>query len=97
MVHGLPTISSTKGVCEGCVLGKHHSGNFDKDKSWCAQEKLQRVHNDIRGPLETPSLSCVFYFISFIDDYNMKTWVYFLKHKSDTYVVFQEFKTLVEK
>ena len=23
MVHGLPNILSTKGVCEGCVLGKH--------------------------------------------------------------------------
>jgi len=24
MVVGLPHISSSKGVCEGCVLGKHH-------------------------------------------------------------------------
>ena len=30
MVHGLPNISSTIGVCEGYVLGKHHSEMFDK-------------------------------------------------------------------
>ena len=28
MVVGLPPISSTKGVCEGCVLGKHHREMF---------------------------------------------------------------------
>jgi transposase InsO family protein len=58
---------------------------------------LQLVHSDICGPLETPSLSGVVYFITFIDDYSRKMWVYFLKHKSEAYVVFQEFKALVEK
>ena len=29
MVHGLPNISSTTGVCEGCVLSKHHREMFD--------------------------------------------------------------------
>jgi hypothetical protein len=32
MVHGLPPISSSKGVCEGCVLDKHHGEKFEKDK-----------------------------------------------------------------
>ena len=33
MVVGLPHISSSKGVCEGCVLGKHHREVFDKGKA----------------------------------------------------------------
>ena len=32
MVHGLPHISCTNGVCEGCVLGKHHREMFEKEK-----------------------------------------------------------------
>ena len=40
MVHGLPHISSTNGVCEGCVLGKHHKETFDKGKVQCAKEPL---------------------------------------------------------
>jgi len=40
MVHGLPPISSTKSVCEGCVLGKHHMEKFEQDKAWHAQEQL---------------------------------------------------------
>jgi hypothetical protein len=37
------------------------------------------------------------YFLTFIDDYSRKTWVYFIKHKSETFDKFKEFKALVEK
>jgi hypothetical protein len=66
-------------------------------KPWHAQEQLHLVHSDICGPLETTSLSSVVYFITIIDYYSKKTWVYLLKHTSEAYVVFQEFKALVEK
>ena len=33
----------------------------------------------------------------FIDDLSRKTWIYFLKAKSETFSKFQEFKALVEK
>ena len=38
MVHVLPHISSTNGVCEGYVLGKHHREMFEKGKAWHAKE-----------------------------------------------------------
>ena len=96
MVHGLPHILSTNGVCEGCVLGKHHREMFDKGKSWRDKEPLQLIHSDICGPLETPSLSHAVYFLTFIDDFTCKTWVYFLKYKSETFFKFLLFKSLVE-
>ena len=37
------------------------------------------------------------YFISFIDDFLRKTWVYFLKEKSEALEVFKKFKVMVEK
>ena len=37
------------------------------------------------------------YFISFIDDFSRKTWVYFLKDKSEVFEVFKRFKAMVEK
>jgi hypothetical protein len=97
MVHGLPNISSTKGVCEGCVLVEHHRKMFLKGKAWCAKEPLQLIHSDICGSIETPSLSYAVYFITFIDDFSRKSWVYFLKHKSETFAKFQEFKSFGEK
>ncbi|KAM1597308.1 hypothetical protein ACFX1Z_032224 [Malus domestica] len=36
------------------------------------------------------------YFITFIDDFSRKTWVYFLKEKSAALRVFKEFKALTE-
>ena len=71
-------IYSTTGVCEGCVLGKHHREMFDKGKAWCVKEPLQLIHSDICGPLEIPSLSHAVYFLTFIGDFSRKSWVYFL-------------------
>jgi len=72
MVVGLPKIYSSKGVFEGCVLGKHHREMFDKGKAWHAKEPLQLIHSDICGPLESPSLSHAIYFLTFIDDFSCK-------------------------
>ncbi|KAK2984034.1 hypothetical protein RJ640_001195 [Escallonia rubra] len=37
------------------------------------------------------------YFLLFIDDYSRKTWVYFLKQKSEVFSTFKWFKALVKK
>jgi hypothetical protein len=42
------------------------------------------------------SLSDCEYYLTFIDDHSMKTWIYFLKAKSEVFMRFQEFKALVE-
>ena len=36
------------------------------------------------------------YFINFIDDFTRKTWVYFLKQKSDAFITFKIWKAQVE-
>ena len=87
MAHRLPNISSTTSVCEGCFLGKHHREMFDKVKNWSAKEPLQLIHSNICGPLEVPSISHAIYFLSFIDDFSRKFWVYFLKNKSEAIVI----------
>jgi transposase InsO family protein len=37
------------------------------------------------------------YFITFIDDFSHKTWVYFLKKKSEAFAIFKKFKVFIEK
>ena len=88
MVHGLPHISSTNSVCEGCVLGKQHRKMFEKGKAWRAKEPLQLIHSDICGPLKVPSLYRTVYFLTFIDDFSRKSWFYFLKNKSEVFSIF---------
>jgi hypothetical protein len=58
---------------------------------------MEIVHSDIFGPMQTLSIEGSTYFLTFIDDFSRKTWIYFLKHKSDALGCFQQSKSLVEK
>jgi hypothetical protein len=42
-----------------------------------------------------PSLGKSVYYVSFIDDFSRKTWIYFLRNKSEVFDKFKEFKDLV--
>ncbi|KAL5799496.1 hypothetical protein ACOSQ3_032574 [Xanthoceras sorbifolium] len=55
------------------------------------------VHKDVCGPLTPVSNGHNQYFLTFIDNYSRKTWVYLLKKKSEVFGYFKDFKTLVEK
>jgi transposase InsO family protein len=46
--------------------------------------------------MPSTSLSGYVYYVSFIDDYSRKTWVYFLKLKDEVFEKFNEFKALIE-
>ena len=46
--------------------------------------------------MSTTSLSGYVYYVSLIDDYSRKTWIYFLKKNDEVFERFKEFKALVE-
>jgi hypothetical protein len=82
-------------VCRGCVLGKFAKASFPSSDSRSAGI-LDLVHTDVCGPMSQKSLSGCEYYLTFIDDYSRKTWIYFLKAKSMVFAWFQEFRALVE-
>ena len=41
-------------------------------------------------------LSRYVYYVSFIDDFSRKTWIYFMKKKYEVFSKFNEFKALIE-
>ena len=96
MVKGFPLIDKPKRVCEGCIFGKQHRETFPVKKSYRTCTPLEIVHSDICGPMQTSSKGGCNYFLTFIDYYSRKTWVYFLKHKYDAFSCFQQFKALME-
>ena len=57
---------------------------------------LEIVHSNICGPMQTPSIGSCIYFLTFIDDFTTKIWIYFLKHKSDAFGCFQKFNALMK-
>ena len=95
-VVGLPKLTFEKQFCEGCVLGKHPRNSFGPAR-YRARGVLETVHTDICGPITPASHGGKRYFITFIDDYSRKCWIYFLKEKSEAFETFKKFKAQVEK
>ena len=48
------------------------------------------------GKISEKSLSGAEYFVTFVDDSTRYVWVYVVKHKSEVFPKFIEWKTLVE-
>jgi hypothetical protein len=46
--------------------------------------------------MPSSSISGYVYYVSFINDYSHKTWIYFLKSKNEVFSKFKEFKALIE-
>ena len=84
-----------EGICRGCAQGKNVKNMFPSSDSK-AKGILDIVHSDVCGPMTTTSLSGYVYYVSFIDDYSRKTWIYFLKAKTEVFNKFKEFNALVE-
>ena len=57
---------------------------------------LELIHSEVCGPMPSIYLSGYEYYVTFIDDYSRKTWIYFLKNKSEVFMKFKEFKALIE-
>ncbi|KAK8936753.1 hypothetical protein KSP39_PZI011993 [Platanthera zijinensis] len=81
--------------CETCVLGKQHKVKF-MTSSRRSKDVLEYIHSDVWGPAPVPSLGGANYFVTFIDDYSRKVWIYFLKQKSEVFEKFRIWKTQVE-
>ena len=54
------------------------------------------VHCDLWGPFSVPTIDNCKYFLTIVDDFSRSTWVYLLKHKSQTQSVLEQFCNLVE-
>ena len=67
-----------------------------KAKGYRAKEVLDLVHTDLCGPISTSARGGYEYFITFIDDYSRYGYVYLMRHKSETFEIFKEYKAEVE-
>ena len=65
---------------------------FNYGNSRRGRAPLELVHSDLVGPMKTTSIGGSTYFMTFIDDFSHRTWVYFLKNKSKAFDKFVEFQ-----
>eukprot|EP00253_Pinus_taeda_P033059 PITA_33059 len=82
-------------TCRGCAMGKFSKSPFPSSDNR-ATRMLDLIHSDVSGRMFHVSLSGYEYYVLFIDDHSRRTWIYFLKTKSEIFKRFQEFRALVE-
>ena len=67
-----------------------------KAQGYRVKEVLDFVHTDLCGPMSTNARGGYEYFISFIDDYSRYEYIYLMRHKSEAFEKFKEYKTEME-
>ena len=80
-VEGLPKIQEKHdGVCKGCMEGKNTKNAFPSSERK-SKGILEIIHSDVCSPMSSSSLRGYAYYVSFIDYFSRKTWIYFMKNK----------------
>ena len=95
-VYGLPHIDRQHLICQCCLAGRQHRERFPRQSDTRVNKPGVRIHSDIIGPMQKMSLGGSRFILVFTDDYSRKSWVYFLKHKSETFCKFRKFKSKIE-
>ena len=83
-------------LCEHCIIGKKTKVKFGT-ASHCTEGILDYVHTDVWGPTKTASIGGNHYFVSFIDDYSRRCWVYTMRHKDEVLELFVKWKANLER
>lgn len=81
--------------CKICTQCKRTHLPFKKD-GIRAVSLLQIIQSDVCGPMYENSIGGAKYYVSFIDDFSRKVFVYIIKQKSQVFECFKKFKALVE-
>ena len=81
--------------CEHCVKGKQTRVKFGT-AIHNTKGILDYVHSDVWGPSKTASLGGKHYYVTFVDDFSRRVWVYTMKTKDEVLRVFLMWKKMVE-
>ena len=73
--------------CNQCVLGKQKRVKFDT-VIHNTSGILDYIHTDVWGQTKTASLGGKHYFVTFVDDFSRRVWVYTLKSKDEVFETF---------
>eukprot|EP00268_Persea_americana_P016234 TRINITY_DN17686_c0_g2_i1.p1 TRINITY_DN17686_c0_g2~~TRINITY_DN17686_c0_g2_i1.p1 ORF type:complete len:177 (-),score=16.56 TRINITY_DN17686_c0_g2_i1:466-996(-) len=76
-------ISISSCHCDVCPLAKHARLPFLNNNKR-ANAPFALIHSDIWGDFSVGSISGAHYFLTIVDDYSRCTWIYLMRHKSET-------------
>ena len=81
IVAGLPKfkVAEMHKICEACQFGKQARKPFPRHVQE-SKKPLELIHSDV-WTTKAASIRGCHYFVTFIDDYSRKIWVYYEKEK----------------
>jgi hypothetical protein len=80
-----------QGICRGCALGKNAKVVFSSSESR-SKGILDLIHSDVSGSMSVASVQGSSYYVTFIDDFSRKPWIFFMKTKDEVFSRFQKFR-----
>jgi hypothetical protein len=85
IVTDLPNFNiDQKGMCKGCALGKNANAIFPRSESR-SKGILDLIHSNVSGPMSVASVQGALYYVTFIDDFSRKIWIFFMKAKDEVF------------
>ncbi|XP_075636697.1 uncharacterized protein LOC142608926 [Castanea sativa] len=94
--NGVPLFTSVETFTfEICPLAKQKRLSFNKS-SHISNNCFDLTHCDLWGLFSMSTIDNCKYFLTIVDDCSRCTWVYLLKHKSQTQLTLEQFCTMVE-
>ena len=61
-----------------------------------ASDLLEIIHTNVCGPMSIEARGGYLYFLTFTDDLIIYSYIYLMKHKSETFEKFKQFQSAVE-
>lgn len=97
LVHGFKIDNMPTEInCDTCNQAKLCALPFPQKANRVTERVLELIHTDVCGPMNVKSPGGNRYFVTFIDDFSRKIYVYFMRAKSEVFEKFNLFKSYVE-
>ncbi|KAE8684184.1 Flotillin-like protein 1 [Hibiscus syriacus] len=81
--------------CEHCIKGKKTRVKFGT-AIHDTKGIFDYIHSDVWGPSKTTSLGGTHYYVTFVDDFSRRVWVYPMKTKDEVLGFFLKWKKMME-
>nr|KYP36220.1 Copia protein [Cajanus cajan]KYP68721.1 Copia protein [Cajanus cajan] len=89
-------ITNKEECCDICHKSKQCRFPFNRSNNK-AEAPFHLIHYDLWGKYNTASHNGSHYFLTIVDDYSRATWVYLMRHKSETLDMLKKFCTIIKR
>ena len=79
MVIGIPSLDMPDKLYEGCLVGKQSRKSFVLTMPMRSSCILEVVHSDVCGPFEEHTNGGNMFFVSIVDEFSQKLWIYVIQ------------------